>query len=1247
MDFRIFVEKKKEYNVEADQLLEDLKENLRIKNIEGIRIINIYDVFSIEKREIKNAKKIVFSEATVDNIYDEIDLEGKNWFAVEYLPGQYDQRADSAVQCLNLISKKNKNSSVKSGKLLILNGALKKEDVEKIKKYYINFIEMREKNLDILEENVEIENKSEIAVYDGFINYKQKEMKEFLKKLELAMTLEDLLFIQKYFRDTEKRNPTETEIKVLDTYWSDHCRHTTFETEIENIIFQEGAYKKLFQETYNKYLESRKYLFENNEDKKSVTLMDMATIFGKEQRKKGFLEDMEVSDEINACSVFVDVVVNEKTEKWLMQFKNETHNHPTEIEPFGGASTCIGGAIRDPLSGRTFVYQAMRVSGSASPLEKIEDTIKGKLPQKVITKAAAHGFSSYGNQIGLATTHVSEIYDEGYKAKRMEAGLVIGAAPIENIRREKPVKGDVVILLGGKTGRDGCGGATGSSKEHSDDSFEKCSAEVQKGNAITERKIQRLFRNEEVTKLIKKCNDFGAGGVSVAIGELADGLEIELDKVPVKYTGLDGTELSISESQERMAVVVSKKDSDKFMELSNKENLEATVVAKVTNKNRLIMIWKNKKIVDISRKFLDTNGASIKTNVTVSSPDKKNPLENLSPTGATFKEKLFNSISSLNICSQKGLVEMFDSTIGASTVLMPFGGRCQMTPSDVSVQKFPVLNGITNTASMAAYGYNPEISKWSPFHGAVYAVLESVSKIVAAGGDYKKIRFTFQEYFERLGKDEKKWGKPFSALLGALYAQKEFSLPSIGGKDSMSGTFNDLNVPPTLISFAVNTVDASKVISSEFKAVNNYIYLVSYSVDKYQMPNFTQIKENYDYIHKNILDENIVSAMALKQGGIAEALSKMSFGNKIGFDIKTDEKEIFSLKYGALIIESEIELDNENLVFLGKTSAGKNIKINNTIIDIEDIIENWEKTLEPVFPTKIHKKISKIKEFKLKENLSVNFGTEGSKIKYAKPRVSMLVFPGNNCEYDTVKVFENSGAVVNTIIFNNLTQSDIENSINRIIYEISNSQILVLPGGFSAGDEPDGSAKFIAAVLRNKGVAKAVDKFLKRDGLILGICNGFQALIKSGLLPYGKITELDEETPTLTYNSIGRHVSKIVSTKIISNKSPWLKGINIGDIHKIAMSHGEGRLIINEKTAKKLFENGQIITQYVGLDGKPSMDSFYNPNDSDYAIEGLISENGKILGKMGHSERMGENLYKNIKGNKEQNIFINGVKYFL
>ena len=1243
MNFRIFVEKKKEFNVEARELFEDLQENLFLKKLKNIRIVNIYDIFNIEKRELKNAKKIVFSEITVDNVYDEMDLSEKNWFAVEYLPGQYDQRADSALQCLNLISKKNRNAGVKSGKLLIFEGDIDNETIEKIKKYYINAIEMREKDLAVLEENAETENKDEIEVYKGFTNYKKEELKKFLKKMELAMTFEDLEFIQQYYRETEKRDPTETEIKVLDTYWSDHCRHTTFETRIKDIEFESGKYKKLFQETFDKYMESRQYLFEKKEADRPVTLMDMATIFGKEQRKKGNLDDMEVSDEINACSVFVDVEINGKNEKWLMQFKNETHNHPTEIEPFGGASTCIGGAIRDPLSGRTYVYQAMRISGSADPRENIEDTLTGKLPQKVITRGAAHGFSSYGNQIGLTTTHVTEVYDEGYKAKRLETGLVIGAAPIGNIRRDKPLKSDIIILLGGKTGRDGCGGATGSSKEHSHESFEKCSAEVQKGNAITERKIQKLFRNEAVTKLIKKCNDFGAGGVSVAIGELADGLEIDLDKVPVKYTGLDGTELAISESQERMAVVVARKDAEKFISLAKDENLEATIVARVTDKNRLVMTWKYRKIVDISRKFLNTNGALAETEVFVKAPDKNVPLTR-EVEGKTFREKFINNIKTLNTCSQKGLVEMFDSTIGASTVLMPYGGRYQLTPADVSVQKFPVQEGITNTASMAAHGYNPEISKWSPFHGALYAVIESVAKITAAGGDYKKIRFTFQEYFERLGKDKEKWGKPFSALLGALHAQKEFVLPSIGGKDSMSGTFDELNVPPTLISFAVNTVNAEHVISSEFKAAGNYIYLIKHNVDNIFMPDIQEIKENYDYVHKNILEGNIISAMALKQGGIAEAAAKMCFGNKIGAEINIEEEEFFRLNYGALIIESETELNYKNAVLIGKTISSEEMRVNSEVIKLSELIENWESVLEMIFPSKLHMKTESIKEFPVNNNIY----KEGSnaKVKFGKPRAGILVFPGNNCEYDTVKVFENNGAVADTVVFNNMSQSDIEDSINRIIHQITNSQILVLPGGFSSGDEPDGSAKFIAAVLRNKGIAKAIEKFLKRDGLILGICNGFQALIKSGLLPYGKITELEENSPTLTYNSIGRHVSKIVPTKIVSNRSPWLSGLNVGDVHKIAMSHGEGRLVIDSETAEKLFKNGQVITQYVDLDGNPTMDSVYNPNNSDYAIEGLISENGRILGKMGHSERMGINLYKNIKGNKEQNIFINGIKYF-
>ena len=1244
MDFRLFVEKKKEYNVEALNLLVDLKENLNITTLDNLRIINIYDIFNIEKRDLGSAKNIVFSEITVDNVWESINLKGKIWFAVEYLPGQYDQRADSAVQCMRLLSKKNRNVSIKSGKLVILSGELDDKEIEKIKKYYVNTIEMKEKDLKILEENKDTENKENIEIYDGFIDYNNKKLEGFRKKLDLAMSKEDLEFIQEYFKDEEKRDPSETEIRVLDTYWSDHCRHTTFETKIENIEFENGKYEKLFQEAFDGYIESRKYLFEEKEKNRPITLMDIATIFGKEQRKKGLLDDLEVSDEINACSVFVDVDINGKIEKWLMQFKNETHNHPTEIEPFGGASTCIGGAIRDPLSGRTYVYQAMRVSGSGDPLEKIENTLKGKLPQKVITTKAAHGFSSYGNQIGLTTSHVSEIYDDGYKAKRMEVGLVVGAAPIENIRREKPLKSDFVILLGGKTGRDGCGGATGSSKEHSHDSFEKSSAEVQKGNAITERKIQRLFRNIEVTRLIKKCNDFGAGGVSVAIGELADGLEISLDNIPVKYIGLSGTELAISESQERMAVVVSRKDSDKFMELAEKENLEATIVARITDKNRLVMKWRNKKIVDISRDFLNTNGASAKAKAVIETPQKKNPIENKKVNGETLKDKFLNNISLLNVCSQKGLVEMFDSTIGASTVLMPYGGRYQLTPSDTSIQKFPILEGFTDTASAAAYGYNSEISKWSPFHGAVYAVIESVSKIVASGGNYKDIKFTFKEYFERLGEDEKKWGKPLAALLGALHAQKQFSIPAIGGKDSMSGTFNDLNVPPTLISFAVNTLKASKVISPEFKSCGNKVYLIRHKIDSKQMPHFDEIKENYEEIHKGILEETIVSAMALKYGGVAEAISKMCFGNKIGAKISFDENELFNFNYGAVIVESTKELKYKNAVLLGETIKEEKIMINEIKISLNDLIERWTSKLEPVFSTRLHKKIEIVKEIPIKNEILNKI--KATKFSIAKPRVTILVFPGINCEYDTVKAFNSQGAETNVVIFNNLTQRNIEDSINKIIIAINNSQILMLPGGFSSGDEPDGSAKFIAAVLRNKNISKAIEKLLRRDGLVLGICNGFQALIKSGLLPYGKVTKLEEKSPTLTYNSIGRHVSKMVSTKVISNNSPWLNGIKVGDVHQIAMSHGEGRLIIDEKMAKKMFENGQIITQYVDQDGNPTMDSQYNPNDSDYAIEGMISENGKILGKMGHSERTGIDLYKNIIGNKDQNIFRNGVKYF-
>ena len=1117
--------------------------------------------------------------------------------------------------------------------------------------------------MNVLSENVENENKDDVIVYDGFTEKTKEEIADLKDKLELAMTVNDLLFIQEYFKNEEKRNPTETEIRVLDTYWSDHCRHTTFETIIDDIKIENETYKNIIEKAISEYLESRKYVHADRISKKPMTLMDLATIFGKEQRKNGNLPDLEVSDEINACSIYIDVPIErigedgEKsitTEKWILQFKNETHNHPTEIEPFGGASTCIGGAIRDPLSGRTYVYQAVRISGSADPTEKIADTMAGKLPQKVITQVAAHGFSSYGNQIGLATTHVNEIYDEGYKAKRMELGLVVGAAPAENIIREKPKNGDVVILLGGRTGRDGIGGATGSSKEHTTESSEKSSAEVQKGNAIVERKIQRLFRNRNVTKLIKKCNDFGAGGVSVAIGELADGLEIDLNKVRVKYIGLNGTELAISESQERMAVVIEKQNLDKFIEFANEENLEAYQVAEINDSNRLIMKYNGKAIVDISRDFLNTNGAASNINITIENTPKLSLNREIE--GNDFRSKFVNNLKDLNVASQRGLVETFDSTIGASTVLMPFGGKYQLTPAEVSVQKVSVINAETDVASMVGYGYNPYIAKQIPFHGGAYAVIESLAKVVAAGGNYKNVRFTFQEYFERLGNDAKKWGRPLSALLGALHIQKEFGLPSIGGKDSMSGTFNDISVPPTLVSFAVSVVNAEDVVSSEFKKAGDNIYLITTKLDENDLPDLKELKENFDFIEKNIKDKKIVASVAVKNGGIAESIAKMTFGNKLGVNVnfaENAENEWFKVNYGAFIIETPEKIDYKNATLLGKVTEDAKIVINNdTVMDLDELIAEWEKPLEKVFPTKKevaeehriahckgveYEKLEKIEH----ENIISNISNA-----YAKPRVFIPVFPGTNSEYDLERAFNREGGLAKIGVFNNLSHSNILSSIDNFVKEINNSQILMLPGGFSAGDEPDGSAKFMVAVLKNKKVKEAVENLLKRDGLILGICNGFQALIKSGLLPYGEIRELNENSPTLTFNTIDKHMSKIVQTKIITNNSPWLANMKEGDIHSVAISHGEGRIVITEEEYKKLFKNNQIATKYVDLDGNSTMDSQFNPNGSYYAIEGMLAYNGRIFGKMGHSERKGKNVYKNIYGDKEQNIFRNGIKFF-
>lgn len=1261
MNYRIFVEKKEDFRVEAQNLMNDLRENVGIESLDFLRILNIYDVFNLSKEELEKMEKIVFSEVNVDKVYNSLEevfaaVENKEniHFAVEFIPGQYDQRADSAVQCIDLLAD-NENFNVKSGKLIVLYGNITPEELAKIKKYYINEVEMREKNLNILEENPEQENTEKVPVYENFINKTSEEIADMRNNLELAMTANDLLFIQEYFKNEEKRNPTETEIRVLDTYWSDHCRHTTFETIIDDIKIENEEYRDIIEKTLGEYVKSREYVHGEKLDKKPMTLMDLATVFGKEQRKRGELPDLEVSDEINACSIYIDVPVKGKTEKWILQFKNETHNHPTEIEPFGGASTCIGGAIRDPLSGRTFVYQAVRISGSGDPTEKLNDTLKGKLPQRVITQKAAHGYSSYGNQIGLATTYVNEIYDEGYKAKRLELGLVVGAAPAENIIREKPEKGDVVILLGGRTGRDGIGGATGSSKEHTTESSEKCSAEVQKGNAVTERKIQRLFRNREVTQLIKKCNDFGAGGVSVAIGELADGLEINLDKVRVKYVGLTGTELAISESQERMAVVVANENVEKFIKLAEEENLEAYKVAEVNDTGRLVMKYRNEVIADISREFLNTNGAKSNINIEIEKTGKLNLERKVD--GENFKERFINNLKDLNVCSQRGLMETFDSSIGSTTVLMPYGGKYQLTPSDVSVQKVSVENAETDVASMVGYGYNPFVAKQSTFHGGAYAVIESIAKVVAAGGNYKNIRFTFQEYFERLGKDSKKWGRPLSALLGAFHIQKEFGLPSIGGKDSMSGTFNDISVPPTLVSFAVSMTTAENVISPEFKKAGNNIYLVRTAYDENDLPDLKELKKNFDFITENIKNKKIVSAAAIKNGGLSEAVAKMAFGNKLGADIKSDgiigENEWFKAEYGTFIVETAEKFDYENAVLLGNViSEGKIVIDSKVEINLDELIEEWEKPLEKIFPTRKeienchllpHCNGTKYKKIELVERENVISSFSNS---IAKPRVFIPVFPGTNCEYDLERAFNREGGIAKIGVFNNLTHENILNSIDGFVKEIENSQILMLPGGFSAGDEPDGSAKFMVAVLKNGRVKEAIDKLLKRDGLILGICNGFQALIKSGLLPYGEVRELNEDSPTLTFNNINKHMSKIVMTKIISNNSPWLMGMNEGDIHAIPMSHGEGRVVITEEEYKKLYKNNQIATKYVDFEGNPSMDSQFNPNGSYYAIEGMLAHKGRIFGKMAHSERTGKNLYKNIYGNKDQNIFKNGVKFF-
>ena len=1242
-NYRIFVEKYPEFQVEAASLKAELNENLQL-DLQSLRLLNVYDLFGFTPDLLEKSRYSVFGEIVTDKVSDECDLTGTRYIAVEYLPGQFDQRAASAVDCVHLIDPK-ADVRIKSSKLIILSGDTDDATIAKIKHYYINAVESREKDLSKLTD-AESAAVKPVPVLDGFTKMTDADLEPFCRKMGLAMNADDLREVVKYFTE-EGRDPNETELRILDTYWSDHCRHTTFTTELEEIGVEESFMKEDIDGTLNLYLKMRKEL---GREHKGLNLMDMATIGGRYLRKAGLLDDMEVSEENNACSIYVDVDVDGRLEKWLLMFKNETHNHPTEIEPFGGAATCLGGAIRDPLSGRSYVYQAMRVTGAGDIYKPVAETLQGKLPQCVITKKAAHGYSSYGNQIGLATTHVREIYDEGYTAKRLEVGAVVGAVKADKVRRESPKPGDVVLMLGGRTGRDGIGGATGSSKEHTEESLETCGSEVQKGNAPEERKLQRLFRRPEVTKLIKKSNDFGAGGVSVAIGELTDGLDIYLDRVPVKYNGLNATELAISESQERMSVVVEAKDEAEFMEYCHSENIEVTHVADVTDTERMRMFYGDKIVADLQRKFIDSAGAKHFAKAEIAAVQEKNPFCR-KVEGETLKEKLLNNLSDANVVSQKGLIEMFDSSIGRSTVLMPYGGELQLTETQVSVQKLPT-DGYTDTASMMAFGFNPEISKWSPYHGAAYSMVEACAKVVAAGGRYEKMRFSCQEYFERMTHDPKVWGKPMSALLGSLKMQVALGLPSIGGKDSMSGTFEHINVPPTLISFGITTVDAKNVISPELKWEGNRLWLVKHTpLDNY-MPDVDQLKKNWAFVEEQIAGGNAVSAWAVGFGGVAEGLCKMSFGNSFGVDVNVPEEDLFNYSYGSIILETEADIKFENAQFLGTVTAGVNdsLRINSKNIPMESLLESAFDRYEKVYPATstpdmkrlLPKGMEGVKPFKAKK---IDLKYKGEKI--ADPVAYLPVFPGTNCDYDTAKAFRKAGAKVKTSVFRNLTEQDVFDSIDEMKKNIDECQILMFCGGFSAGDEPDGSGKFIANVLNNEKIAAAIEALIARGGLILGICNGFQALVKSGLLPYGHLGTVTKDSPTLFRNDINRHISQIAFTRVASVNSPWLAGMNIGDTYAIPVSHGEGKFVVNEELAKELFENGQVAFQYAEpVDEGVSMHSPYNPNGSYYAIEGIISKNGQILGKMGHSERYENNLFKNIAANLEQPLFENAVKYF-
>ncbi len=1249
---RIFVEKREAFAVKAKELREEIVNYLGIQTITGVRVLIRYDIENVSDAVYQEALATIFSEPPMDDVYEESfeTAEGDLVFTVEYLPGQFDQRADSAEQCVKLLSEE-EEPVIRSATTYVVSGSLTEEEKAAVKSLCINPVDSRENNNPKPETLVTVfEQPEDVKVFEGFMDMPEAELKELYSSLNLAMTFKDFLHIQNYFKNEEKRDPSVTEIRVLDTYWSDHCRHTTFQTELKDVKFTKGDYNEPIENTYRQYLADREEVYAGRSDK-YVCLMDLALMAMKKLRKEGKLQDMEVSEEINACSIVVPVVIDGQEEEWLVNFKNETHNHPTEIEPFGGAATCLGGAIRDPLSGRTYVYQAMRVTGAADPTRPMSETMHGKLPQRQIVTDAAHGYSSYGNQIGLATGYVKELYHPNYAAKRMEIGAVMAAAPRKNVIRETSDPGDVIILMGGRTGRDGIGGATGSSKVHTEESIEVCGAEVQKGNPPTERKLQRLFRRPEVSRLIKKCNDFGAGGVSVAIGELAAGLEIDLDKVPKKYAGLDGTEIAISESQERMAVVVDKKDVDQMMDYVAEENLEAVPVAVVTESPRLVMHWRGKTIVDISRAFLDTNGAHQEAAVTVEIPAKEGNLFERKEIG-DVKEQWLKLLSSLNVCSQKGLVEMFDASIGAGSTYMPYGGRYQLTETQAMIAKLPVLKGKCDAVTMMSYGFDPYLSSWSPYHGAVYAVLDSVAKIVANGGDFRKIRFTFQEYFKRMTEDRTRWGAPFCALLGAYSAQMGFGLPSIGGKDSMSGTFNDethgeINVPPTLVSFAVDVSDKQHVVTPEFKKAGSKIVVLKIARDAYDLPIYSQVMDSYEKLYKDMEAGNVISAYAVEAGGIAEAVSKMAFGNKMGVKIEhsVDPRDFFVPAWGDMVCEvPDGKLGSLGITYtvIGEVTDKAAFEYGSVSISMDEALNAWTKTLEDVFPTE-----SKVDQKPVRTELYNTDKVYVCKHKTAQPTVFIPVFPGTNCEYDSTKAFERAGANVITKIFRNRDAADIRDSVEVYRKAIAQSQIVMFPGGFSGGDEPDGSAKFFATTFRNAVLKEELEKLVnERDGLILGVCNGFQALIKLGLLPEGRITELKKDSPTLAMNTIGRHISKMVNLKVVSNKSPWLREAELGGIYVNPISHGEGRFVASEEWLDKLYANGQVATQYADAEGNPTMDEMWNPNGSAMAIEGITSEDGRIYGKMGHSERIGDGVFMNIYGQKDIKIFRSGVEYF-